>query len=573
MVNIFKSSIRKNLIFFLFLLFPVIHLWAQNPKQKITKSDIEGQFSEGLVFYLKGDFQEALLIWESLLSEKVEDPGLYYYMSKANAILKNESNAILYAEKAHQLRPASLDYGLFYVDLLLKKRKFQEAIEVLYKIAAFDESQPEVNIRLAQSYLLLENGDEAIKALNKSDHYIGDFPVIIRTKQFIFLKQRKWKEFQEASLHFLENFPEENLMEWELLEMLPLEEANQYEPLLDSIAINYPDVQQINFIKAINRFKENKWKESCQFIQQTLMDERVEPDILAVFFEDFHKMLTKNKDSFDLAPTVGKALQIYPKSSELAFVLGEISIGQEKPEVAKMAFQKAVENGSNRFEAFAELVQLDMYFEQLDSALIHVDLALQKFPSNGFLYFQKGFVLSFKNQTNEAIAILLAGLPFADKRFDYYVRIQSLLGDLYHKIGKNLESDEAFEKALEVDPKDDHVLNNYSYFLSLRKDNLEKALKMSAQLLELLPDMESYLDTHGWVWFQMGNYEKALPFIQKAFDKSLDPSAEIMEHLGDVKFKLGFKKDAIQLWKKAFEKNKENKLLEKKIQKKDYFEN
>lgn len=547
--------------------------FSQNKLKKISKSDIESQFVNGMQYYLKEDYQEAILIWESLLSEKVNDPGLFYYLAKANSVLNAEANAIMYAEKAHLLMPASLDYGLFYVDLLLKKRKYQEAIEVLHKISAFDESQPDLNIRLAQANLMLENGDEAIKALNKSEHYIGDFPVIIRTKQFIYLKQKKWKEFQQASFHFLDNFPEENLIEWELLEMLPIEEANKYEPLLDSLLIVYPNLQQVNFIKAINRLKENKFAESTHLIEQTLIDDRVEPDVLAAFFEDFHKTLQKNKDTFQLIPIVEKSLGIYPKSAELAYVLGDICINQEKPDLALAAYKSSVQNGSRRYEAYAELVQFDMYFNLLDSALVHVNLALKQFPSNGFFYFQKGFVQSYIGDSKDAIETLVSGLPFADKRFDYYVRIQSLLGDLYHKMGKYLESDEAFEKALEIDPKDDHVLNNYSYFLSLRKENLEKALKMSGNLVEIFPDSETYLDTHGWVWFQMGNFQKAIPFIQKAYDKSLEPSAEIMEHLGDVKFKLGFKKDAIKLWKKAFEKNKQNKLLQKKIQSKEYFEN
>jgi len=549
------------------------HAFAQQKTKKIAKSAIESQFVTGMQSYLKEDYQEAILIWESLIAEKVDDPGLFYYLAKANATLGSEANAMLYAEKAHELRPASLDYGLFYVDLLLKRRKYKESVEVLHKISAFDESQPDVNIRLAQANLMLENGDEAIKALNKSDLYIGDFPVIIRTKQFIYLKQKKWKEFQEASLHFLENFPEENLMEWELLEMLPIEEAGKYEPLLDSLLIVHPNLQQVNFIKAINRLKENKVKESADLLALTFSDERVEPDILAVFFEDFHKALLKNKDTFHLEEVIQKALNVYGKSPELAYVLGDVYVNQANAEKALPAFSLAIENGSKRFEAYAQLVQLDMYQNQIDSALVHVEKAMKLFPSNGFFYYQKGFVLSYQGKAREAIETLNAGLPFTDKRYDYYVRSQSLLGDLYHKMGKFLESDEAFEKVLQIDPKDDHVLNNYSYFLSIRKENLEKALRMSATLIELIPDNSTYLDTHGWVWFQMGKYDKALSFLQQAFDKSLEPSAEITEHLGDVKFKLGMKKEALRLWKMAFEKNNQNKLLEKKIQRREYFEN
>lgn len=551
------------------------NLNAQAPKKSIkpSKAEIESQFAEGLKSYLKEDYQEAILVWESLLNEKVNDPGLYYYLAKANAFLNSEANANMYAEKAHQLAPASLDYGLFYSDLLLKKRKYQEAIDILHQISAYDESQPEVNIRLAQAYLMLENGDAAIKALNKADHYIGDFPVIIRTKQFIYLKQKDWKNFQETSLHFLENFQEENFMEWELLEMLPVEEAKVYEPLLDSVLVRFPDAQQINFIKSINRFKEGKYENAVQLLRQTLVDERIDPIILGTYLEDFQRTLVQKKDSFQLIPVVEEALAVYPDAPGLQSLLGDLAVQANQLNLAKSSLKKAVDLGITKMETFAQLVQLYLYFQQPDSALVYAEMGIGKFPSNGFFYFQKGFVQSVRGNVPEAIAALLSGIPFADKRFEYYKDMYSLLGDLYHRINNFLESDLAFEKVLAIDPKDDHVLNNYSYFLALRKENLEKALKMSGQLVEDFPTNETYLDTHGWVWFQMANYEKALPFLQKAYQLSLEPSAEIIEHLGDAYFKLGNKKEALKYWKLALKKNEKSKLLQKKIEKKEYLEN
>jgi len=60
------------------------------------------------------------------------------------------------------------------------------------KLLAFDESQPEVNIRLAQAFLWTDKGDEALAALQKADAFIGDYPEIIRTKQFIYLKKKMY---------------------------------------------------------------------------------------------------------------------------------------------------------------------------------------------------------------------------------------------------------------------------------------------------------------------------------------------------------------------------------------------
>ena len=54
----------------------------------------------------------------------------------------------------------------------------------------------------------------------------------------------------------------------------------------------------------------------------------------------------------------------------------------------------------------------------------------------------------------------------------------SSLGDAYHSQKNHIMSDESYDKSLELSPLNTYVLNNYSYYLSLRKENLDKALEM-----------------------------------------------------------------------------------------------
>lgn len=567
------KQINKGIFWLFILMVSFVSNGQKKTLPRINTRDIESQFIEGMRFYLKEDYQEALLIWESLVSEKKNDPGLYYYLAKANAILSNESNAFLYAEKAHVLSPASLDYGLFYADLLLKKNKVNEAIEVLTKISAFDESQPEVNTRLAQAYLFLEKGEEALKALEKSNHYIGEFPAIIKTKQFIYLKQKRFKEFAAASIPFLENFPEENLLDWPLLEYFNPADSVQYMPVLDSLQSLYPGMKQIDLIKANNKLASRKYQEVENLLKESLSDERIDAEIYGYFLADFMKGLAKNKDSFQLKP-LSKAIEDkFPQNAEIVYLSAEITRQNMDHKLAQEKYLQAINLGSKHPEAFAELVSLDMQMEQRDSALVHAERALAVFPSNPFFFFQKGFVHANREETEQEIKTLVAGLPFLTSGMGFYVNYYSMLGDAYHAVNKMLESDEAFEKALKENPEDDHVLNNYSYFLSLRKENLEKAYNMSKKLIDALPEEPTYLDTHGWVCFQMGKYDVAYTFILKAFQLSENPSAEIIEHLGDVFFKLNKPKEALKYWKEAFKKDNSDKILEKKIQKKDFIEN
>jgi tetratricopeptide (TPR) repeat protein len=157
---------------------------------------------------------------------------------------------------------------------------------------------------------------------------------------------------------------------------------------------------------------------------------------------------------------------------------------------------------------------------------------------------------------------------------DLKVRAQFLSnqGDAYHSLGKHAESDEAYDKALKLDPENAYVLNNYSYYLSLRKQNLEKAKQMSAYSNKLEPNNPSFLDTYAWILFQMENYTEARDWQEKAIKAEGTPSGTLLEHYGDILFKLGKKNEALNYWKKAKEAGTDSGTLDKKIAEEKYVE-
>ena len=121
-------------------------------------------------------------------------------------------------------------------------------------------------------------------------------------------------------------------------------------------------------------------------------------------------------------------------------------------------------------------------------------------------------------------------------------------------------------------PNNAIVLNNYSYYLSLRKFNLEKAQKMSYKCNELEPNNGTYQDTYAWILYCLEDYDNARLWIEKALKNGGDKSAVIIEHYGDILFKLGEKKEAIDQWKKAKLIDSGSELLDKKIKNEDLFE-
>lgn len=89
---------------------------------------------------------------------------------------------------------------------------------------------------------------------------------------------------------------------------------------------------------------------------------------------------------------------------------------------------------------------------------------------------------------------------------------------------------------------------------------IETALDFNSQ-------SSSFLDTYAWVLFTLEDYEKAKMYIERAMDAGGSESGAILEHYGDILFKLGETAEALQFWKKANGKNGVSEKLDEKIEK------
>ena len=151
----------------------------------------------------------------------------------------------------------------------------------------------------------------------------------------------------------------------------------------------------------------------------------------------------------------------------------------------------------------------------------------------------------------------------------------TLLGDIYNATKDYAKSDSSYEAAMRINPNDATLLNNYAYYLSVRKVRLKDAERMSKKSLDLRPGEATFLDTYGWILFQEGKYSEAKKYIQEAIDNSGDEvSGTLWEHLGDAEMKLGNTGKALEHWQRAKEKGgiDDVKKLEQKIRDKKYYE-
>jgi tetratricopeptide (TPR) repeat protein len=115
---------------------------------------------------------------------------------------------------------------------------------------------------------------------------------------------------------------------------------------------------------------------------------------------------------------------------------------------------------------------------------------------------------------------------------------------------KVAESVDAFEKLLKV--RGDHApgLNYLGYMWADRGENLPRALELIRKAVELEPGNGAYLDSLGWVYFQLNKLDKAEENLRAAAVLNPD-DATVEEHLGDLYEKKGDLALARTSWKRA----------------------
>ena len=132
------------------------------------------------------------------------------------------------------------------------------------------------------------------------------------------------------------------------------------------------------------------------------------------------------------------------------------------------------------------------------------------------------------------------------------------------------EAYNAYDSALVYNPSNIGALNNYAYYLSVERRELDKAEEMSYKTVKADPGNATYLDTYAWILFEKGNYAEARIYIDDAMKSDGEKSDVIVEHCVDIYYMTGYVNGALKYWQEALDMGSESKTLKEKIKKKKY---
>lgn len=487
---------------------------------------------------------------------------------------------LAYVNKALKYDPDNYYYNMIAAGLNKQFGKNKENIEIYNRLLNKYPAKIELYLEMANAYSDDKQYDNALNALDSLQKYSGDNPAIAINKFRLYnMMDKKDEAFAEIQA-MIDKSP--NNIRFKLLMGDLYMQDNSYDKAQEYYQqAGEIDKEDPNLILSMINFYErtgNK-EQSTKEIESAVSNPKMEIEDKMQLVGKYVAILRQNKQDIENAnPLFDHLFNQYPNNSEINLLFGEVLLLQEDTDKALEQFEKykdANPKDPTGYGKILEIVLSDSTFSDttLNSIQEITEEGMQNIPDAPEYYFYNAMAKLQQDKLEEGKRVLEMGLENANFRnpiieSDFYGQI----GDIYHMQKKDDKAFEYYEQAININPHNLHVLNNYSYYLSLERRDLDRAEKMSSITVKAEPTNPTFLDTYAWILFEQESYVLAKIYIEKAIEYGKDEiSAEVYEHYGDILALSGNMENAVVQWKKAQEMGGNSKLLKKKIKRKKYY--
>jgi tetratricopeptide (TPR) repeat protein len=323
-------------------------------------------------------------------------------------------------------------------------------------------------------------------------------------------------------------------------------------------------------------------------LDSLLLNRKVETDTkLNIMRQLIMRSERGDKDSTRIVGLFNSMLAQEQETADVAMLAAQYLLSKRMDEEAKPVLRQVLDIDPENKPARLQLLSFAISKEDLDEVIRLCAPAVEYMPEALEFYYYWGIAHYQKKEHDEALEVFRKGVrqvgPDSDKSMasDFY----SIMGDLYHLKKMNAEAYAAYDSALVYKPDNIGALNNYAYYLSVERKDLDKAEEMSYRTVKAEPTNDTYLDTYAWILFEKGKYAEAPIYIDQALQNGGDKSSVVVEHCGDIYYQSGEREKALEYWiqaEKLAEESADNedeardakelKRLKKKIANKKYYE-
>ena len=495
---------------------------------------------------------------EALKQAVRRDDGNFWYKQTLASYYRQKQDwlkAVTVYEDMAQIFPARLEPLLSLADLYGRTKSYDRLVAVLDRIEELDGKSEQISMEKFRAYLQMDNME---RAFGEIQSLTDEYPYDMRYRTVM------------GDMYLSVGRNDEALKVYSEI----LKEEPDYAPAMISLASYYQKTGQ----------------DSLYAVQtdSILVNENVEPGVKMNFMRQLIlKSEQTDRDSTKIIGLFEKMMGRKQTTADVAMLYAQYLISKKMEKDSVPVLDRVLSIDPENKPARLQLLSYDISRNDPDEVIRVAEPALVYSPDAMEFYYYLGMAHYQKEQTDKALEVFRKGVQQINEKSDKGIAsdFYSILGDLYHQREMKAEAYAAYDSSLVYNPKNINTLNNYAYYLSVERTDLDKAEEMSFITVKEEPENATYLDTYAWILFEKGRYTEARIYIEQAMRNGGDKSQVIVEHCGDIYFKLGEKEKAVEMWKKALtieeptdegtvpRPEKEIKRLKRKVALKRYVEN
>jgi tetratricopeptide (TPR) repeat protein len=538
---------------------------------KILTADQQREYNYALTEATKqklfGNFRQAAALFQKCIEVNPRSDVAHFQLAGILLMAGELEQAKNLNQTAVEINPENYWYRIQLGQILLMGKETEKAITVYEDINKKWPEKIEIKYEIARLYS--ENGSyaKALRILEEIEEENGISEPVSLLKEQIYLYEGKPELAEQELLTLLELAPEEIRYLGILAELYTetgeKEKAIQVykkmfeiEPEHGMAQLSMAEFYRLND-DPVNQFI---------YLEKALANKSLEIErkmgviIDLMTQEEFYR---KHQEEIYLLIKVLE--NQYPGDYRVRTIKADYLNQAERYEEALESYNEVLKEYKSNYYIWEQAIFIENILERPQAVYERCDEAMLYFDGRPLLYLFKGTAATQLGRGREAINILEKGVEYANNNIPLLVQFYSFLAEAWRTEEDYDRSDDYFEKAIEMDPENLIILNNYSYYLSLRSIKLDEAERMSKKTIIAEPENPTYLDTYGWILYKSGEYNKAAEILEKALENGGDSDPDILEHYGDVLNHLERNKEAATYWRKALDLGGDPEILKKKL--------
>ena len=461
----------------------------------------------GQLFLSREDYRETVQVMDRFIGLRPWIVQGYELKAKAHEQLGEVVEAIAALEESLLYDRTYIENVKFLGELYERTGQYARA-QQLYSRALTDVTDPDMQYRLALLFMDQERPGDATSLLRDLSR---KYPRNRQIRMSLGRALRDYKRYAEAAEIFeeaLANDPENYGINYQLAEIETLlgerQKAVDRFLHLRELSDSEDQIRSIDTKLALLYQRTRRFDEAIEIFRR--IEEESPEDVFASL-----RLVYALKDAERLPEALTLSEQLFEQSAEKSY--------EEEPSKTYLVIARAqVLSAADQLEESADLLN--------EGIRNHHD------PQE--LYLASSQLYVDHEQYREAENIIREALT----RYPESERIQFQLGAIFERRKEWEEVESVFKDILENNPQHSGVLNYLGYMLADRGIRLSEALDYIIKAVEIEPHNGAYLDSLGWAYFKLEQYDQAEVNLLEA-SRLIDSDATIFGHLGDLYSVLG----------------------------------